>query len=262
MELHEVRPLHEGRPTALTRAGRLSLRATAADGRAVRLTELHGPAHAELVATLSRTDLADVLPPVLAVSGSVVVTAWMPSAQDATPLTAIELARLLARIHATPVPDVPAGFDYFTDFLVPRARRAALTLDGGARLDHALAAAARPPDTSPLRVTHPDLTPDNVLRTDGGGLVIIDNELLGVGRTPLLDLCNLARGVDRTERGVALDVYLAERGITLDAASLSRLRAMWFVRMAGAFHIAGRLHDVERLIEDGPQHLRLPFETS
>lgn len=261
LELRDVRPLHEGRPTALTQVGRLSLRATTRDGRDVKITELHGPAHVELVTTLSRTSLEDVLPTVLTTSGSVIVTAWMPLAAETSPVTPQELARLLTRIHTTPPPDLPAGFDYFDDFLVPRARQAARTLDADQQLDRALRVTKESAVARPLRVAHPDLTPKNVLRTARGELVIIDNELLGLGRTPLLDVCNLARSIEREDRAGTVDTYLAEEGLTLDDRALVELRAMWLVRMVGAFHIAGRLAEVARLLSEGPEHLLLPFES-
>jgi len=262
LRLRDVRPLHAGRTTALTKAGRLSLRATADDGAPVKLTEMHSPAHAGLVATLARTTLRDVLPAIVTVSGSTVVSAWQPVLPGASPVTAAELGGLLARLHATPVPDAPTGFDYVDDYLVPRARRAAATLAAEARLDHALDVASAALHDVRRCVTHPDLTPDNVLRTVDGGLVVIDNELLGVGRAPSLDVCNLTRSLERADRSSAVEAHGSAGGERIADAMLVGLRALWLIRMVGSLHVAGRLADAARMLEDGPESLPLPFEAS
>jgi len=259
VELHDVRPLHSGRPTALTKAGRLSLRASTADGRAVKLTEMHTPEHAALLRMLAEDTLADILPPVLAVSGSVVVSSWIETQKEAHRVSAAELGHLAARIHATVPPTEPTGFDYFDDFLVPRARRAAATLGSESHLEPVLASAASSLRGQQPRVTHPDLTPDNVLRTVDG-LVVIDNELFGVGRTPWLDVCNLTRALERADRNEATDAYRSAGADPLEPGALAVLRAMWLVRMVGSLHVAGRLTDIADLLEGGPKAVRLPFE--
>jgi len=261
LRLRELRPLHEGRATALTKAGRLSLRATLEDGTAVKVTESHGPEHAQLIATLAGTVLADVLPRVLAVSGSLVVSEWVVTSKGTERVDAADLGRLLATVHRATAPGVLTGFDYWGDFLVPRGRRAAATLDASERFERILRIAERAIGSWPSQVTHPDLTADNVLRRDDGRPVIIDNELLGVGRAAWMDVSNLVRSLDRPDRGRATDAYRSAGGVTLEPAALPGLRAMWAVRMLGSFHVAGRLADVARLLEQGPEHLLLPFES-
>lgn len=260
LRLRELRPLHEGRATALTKAGRLSLRADLEDGTPVKVTESHGPEHARLIATLASTTLADVLPRVLTVSGSLVVSEWVVASERAEQVDAAGLGRLLATVHSAVPPEVPAGFDYWSDFLVPRGRRAAATLDAGERFERILRIADRAIGSWSPQVTHPDLTPDNVLRRSDGRPVIIDNELLGVGRGAWMDVCNLTRSLDRADRGRATDAYRSAGGAMLDPAALPGLRAMWTVRMLGSSHVAGRVAEVARLLEQGPEHLPLPFE--
>ena len=246
---------------ALTKAGRLSLRGTTPTGARVKVVEAHSAAHARMVALLSDGDLSDLLPPVLGVEGTLVVTAWVEGAEDAPPPEVEALAGLLARFHATPVPTLAAGagFDAWRDHVLPRAHRAAVALGRSDRLEAQLAPAHELAAVTAAHVQHPDLTPDNVLVRIDGGLCSIDNELLGIGTTPGLDLANLARGL-REGRSEVVAAYRDAGGAAPDADALAGLRAMWLARMLGTWFVAGRLADANALLDAGAAELRLPFE--
>ena len=245
----------------LTKAGRLSLRGRTADGALVKVVEAHSAAHARLVAHLSGEGLADLLPPVLGVEGTLVVTAWVEHADDATAPEAAALAGLLARIHATSVPTMAGGtgFDAWHDHVLPRARRAAAGLGRSDRLEALLAPAQELAAATAPHVQHPDLTPDNVVPRPDGGLTVVDNELLGVGTAPALDLANLARGL-RDGRPQVVAAYRDAGGTALQDEALPGLRAMWLARMIGSWFVAGRPGDAAALLDAGSAGLRLPFE--
>jgi aminoglycoside phosphotransferase (APT) family kinase protein len=258
IEIRDLVPASSSGAT-VTKVGRLSLRGHAAGDGRVKVVEAHSAPHARLIACLSDGDLADVLPRVLGVEGRLVVTSWIERAPRAQGPDAAALAGLLARIHATAVPALDPGFDVWADHVLPRARRAAEALGSTARLESLLGPARELASGTSPHVQHADLTPDNVVPRAGGGLAAVDNELLGVGSTPWLDLANLARGLDAGHAQV-LTAYREAGGVEIGAEALHGARAMWLARMVGAWFIAGRLSDAWSLLDAGADELRLPFE--
>ena len=245
-----------GTPT--TKAGRLSLRGRTSSGVPVKIVEAFSPDHARSIAGLAHGDLADLLPPVLGVEGSLVVSEWVEHDAAASDPDAATLGAMLARIHAIDVTGLVAAFDPWRDHVLPRARRAAQALGATERLEEVLGPALGSVATAPPLVSHPDLTPDNVVPVPGGHR-IVDNELLGVGSTPGLDLANLARGLE-VGRSEVLPAYVAAGGRPLDDATLVVTRALWLARMLGSWFIAGRIRDCRLLLDAGPESRPLPFE--
>ena len=243
---------------AMTKAGRLSLRGRTADGARVKIVEAHSPAHAEMIASLASGTLSDVLPPVLAVEGALVVSAWVERDGTAPEPDAATLAALLARIHAHDAAEIRRAFDPWHDHVLPRARRVAATLGATDRLEELLAPAHEAVARATAVLCHADVTPDNVVPVAGGHR-IVDNELLGVGSTPALDLANLARGLQR-DREVVVDAYVAAGGRPIGADDLVAARAMWLARMLGSQFVAGRLSDCRALLDAGTAARPLPFE--
>ena len=251
------------RPTAAsgvatTKAGRLSLRGRTSSGTPVKIVEAWSPDHARSIAELSAGALSDLLPPVVGVEGSLVVSEWVERDAAAPDPDAATLSAMLARIHAVAVTDLVAAFDPWGDHVLPRARHAARTLGATERLEELLGPALVYVAATPPLVSHPDLTPDNVVPVPGGHR-IVDNELLGVGSTPGLDLANLARGLE-AGRSEVLPAYVAAGGRPLDDATLVATRALWLARMLGSWFVAGRIRDCRLLLEAGPEARPLPFE--
>lgn len=244
---------------AITKAGRLSLVGELPDGTRVKVVEAHGPDHAQFQALVAGGPLAGLLPPIVGLDGALVVSAWVEHDRRARPPDVATLVTLLATFHRTPVPATAAGFDAWADHVLPRARRAARALGRASTLEELLRPALELAASTPASVLHPDLTPDNVVTDRSGRPIIVDNELLGVGRTPWLDVANLARGLDRGRDGV-LDRYREAGGEALDADALPGVRAMWAARMLGTFFVAGRLGDAHGLLGPDAAGSRLPFE--
>lgn len=243
----------------VTKVGRLSLRGSTTDGTRVKVVEAHSDAHARLIAHLAAGELAGVLPIVLGVEGPLIVSEWVERAQDSPDPDAAALSGFLARIHATAVPTLDPGFDAWADHVLPRARRAAAALGAVDRLESLVGPALELAGATRPHVQHPDLTPANVVPRPDGGLTVVDNELLSVGVTPWLDLANLARGLS-AGRDAVLTGYREAGGSELGSEALPRVRAMWLVRMVGAWFVAGRLADARSLLDAGIEGIRLPFE--
>ena len=258
LDVHALRPgSASGAP--ITKVGRLSLVGELPDGTRVKIVEAHGPQHAQFQALVASGPLAELVPPVLGVEGTLVVSAWVEQDPGARPPDVTVLVALLAAIHRIPVPAADAGFDAWADHVLPRARRAARALGCTPKLEGLLRPALELAGSTRVFVLHPDLTPDNVIAARSGRPVVIDNELLGVGRTPWLDVANLARGADR-DRDRVLDTYREAGGDALDADALPGVRAMWTARLLGTFFVAGRLGAAHALLGADAHERRLPFE--
>ena len=257
LELTDLRPASSA-GTAITKVGRLSLRGRTTGGTRVKVVEAHSVVHAQQLAALADDTLSDLLPPVLGTEGALVVSTWVERDDAAPEPDGQTLAAMLARIHAHDVTGLRRPFDPWHDHVLTRARRVALTLDAADRLEELLAPAHEAVAATPPTLCHADLTPDNVVPVPGGHR-IVDNELLGVGAAPVLDLANLARGLSRGRAEVP-DAYLAAGGRAIDPDALGPARAMWLARMLGTLFLAGRLTECRALLDAGETAARLPFE--
>ncbi len=146
-------------------------------------------------------------------------------------------ARLLARLHAArPAPEFSSD-DIYRDYLLRRLIRHERLLNDSAAKERLLALLEPSADRRRL-LTHPDLSPQNLVVTSRGHLCSIDNELLGVGPVPEIDLLTpwryFGRGLRRrrnsrrfleayTRSGGRLDGF-SNHGETIVA--LSRLRSL------------------------------------
>lgn len=262
LELHDLAPAASS-GASLTKVGRLSLIGRTDAGARIKIVEANSPAHARLLGRLAIGALADILPRVLGIEGRLVVSEWVPGGSGTAASSTEQLVRVLARIHAQPLPAVDAesgdwGFDYLEDLVLPRARRAASAVGRTARLERILEEAV-PPTRHTRLLSHPDATSDNLVHRSGGGPVLVDNELLGVGWTPALDLANLARG-SRDGRMTALRSYLDAGGRDFTADDLASARTLWLARLVGSHFVAGDLPRVQALLDRDIDLLRLPFE--
>ena len=257
--LEDIRPIGNMRGSLVTnKAGRAVLRARY-QGQGVKLYEAFSADHARFIAAVSSA-LPDIFPAVLELRGAWVVAEWVEGA----PLTGdieSQQAQTLRCIHALPLDDLPpAGFCYLRDFIVPRYQRAAALEGTPCSLDDCLAAVARATDAQV--VMHPDVSPDNLLRTPDGRVMCIDNELLCVGRMPLLDLCNALRPHSLDGRSTLAGYWFADQ--PADPMALQRLAQAWIMREAGAAFIGGDMQRCQSLLasrtSDAARHL--PFEYS
>ena len=234
-DLTDLRPVSDKR-ALVNKAGRIVLRARR-DGQAVKVYEAASPAHAAFIAAASDA-LPDLFPPVLARHGGWVVAEWADGASCTDPAAA---ALALRRVQAHPVPALPApGFDYWADFIAPRFLRAA-TLAGQGDLGAALVARVAAHD-GPLSLSHPDLTPANLLDT-AAGLRSIDNELLSLTRLPGLDALNALRPLKAPAARAFRDAWGP------DDTPRDILACGWIARQAGSALVAGDIATLSRLLD-------------
>lgn len=217
----------------INKAGRVVLRARH-NGRAVKLYEAFSAEHAQFIAAVSEK-LPDLFPQILETRGPWVMAEWVEG-QRLTGDTGRHQIQVLRRIHSLNVDDLPpAGFCYIRDFILPRFNRAASL---ASQEDTTMLADLSINLTiEPNSVLHPDISPNNLLRTKEGHIKCIDNELLCVGSTRLLDLCNAVRPLPDQQRHDVAYKWLSVTSAT--SQMITHTAKLWILREAGAAFTRG-----------------------
>ena len=195
-------PLGGYRQPGITKAGRVSFSGLF-EGKRVKVYSAYSAGHAKLRVSLESTDLGQRFFPRLIVSDKThVVEEWI----DGLPLkkldgslferAAVEIKRFLSECQNSKeliqmAADHEGAFCYFQDYLIKR-------LEPWRVLDFVQEfilswqdAYERVKDSIGVRLSHPDLSEANILLgKKSGRFVVIDNELLGVGRGWVLDRRN------------------------------------------------------------------------
>lgn len=257
--VEEVEPVTPAR--FRTKAGRLSLKARL-DGRPVKVFEAHGERHAQFIEEVTnRSELEGYFPNTLFVHGRYVVAEWVSGKTILYPKLALltsysrsigrfleKSAELLRALHGTRVSGPsPPGFDYLSDYLWPRFGRACLDQDVRLRARRAWATLERAVGAD-RSLSHPDLTPSNVVFRPTGGMTVIDNELLGATPFRFLDEINLLNSLsgqilrrhrERIRSLMQQTISLLERGYE------DELFELWAVRQVGTYHVEGDIETIE-----------------
>ena len=194
-------PLGGYRQLGITKAGRVSFFGLC-EGKKVKVYNAYSAKQAKLRVRLESTDLGQRFFPRLVVSDNTyMVEEWI----DGLPLkkldcslferAAEEIKRFLSECqNSKELIQVAAhhagAFCYFQDYLIKR-------LEPWRVLDYVQEfilswqdSYERGKDNIEIRFSHPDLSEANILLANTGRLVVIDNELLGVGRGWILDRRN------------------------------------------------------------------------
>jgi hypothetical protein len=256
LKIEGVKPVVEDR--MITKVGRISMRGTW-KGRGVKIVECANVEHALFVAGLMADgEHTRFFPEVFGVHDQFLVTGWVSGKQ----LTARHLIRsdallgqlveLLDSIHCQ-TPRNPAGFDYVEDHIRPRFRRSccALGLTGFLeRVENSWEVLKRLADRP--YVSHPDLSPANMILTTEGQVKIVDNELLNVSCAPWFDQMHIVHFIGDTSVKDArkLDRFLKPLLEMIDDGHNGRLLDMWSMRMGGAQFVAGNVKGVLDIATD------------
>ncbi len=239
----------------LNKAGRVVLRARH-NGQVVKLYEAFSAEHALFITAVSER-MPDLFPKVLGTRGAWVMTEWVEG-QRLTGETGQHQIQVLRRIHSLVVDDLPpAGFCYIKDFILPRFKRVA-SLAGIADTFTQSEFWGKPSLEKKI-VVHPDISPNNLLRTADGQIKCIDNELLCTGSTPLLDVCNAVRPLSVTQRSEAVKNWFA--GTSATSQMINNTAKLWILREVGAAFTRGDFELCNNMVKDinsHPEHW-LPF---
>jgi serine/threonine protein kinase len=253
MAIEGVRPVVKGR--LMSKIGRISLRGFW-NGKDVKIYECASPEHASFVAeTITKKPHSIFFPEVYNVHESFIVSEWV-NGKEVKPRWirgnqqySRQLGELLGLLHGTFL-DVPSKFDYVEDLIRPRFVRCCQTLGLAEFQENALQSwrimsrLAEKPSLS-----HPDLSPANMILTAQGKLKIIDNELLGVSPAPWFDLLNILFFLG--EKPIK-DFSLVETVITpllklMQTGHNEHLLYMWLMRFVGARFVAGDIEGVVKM---------------
>lgn len=243
--LGRIRDIRASKPQSSkflrNKAGRAVLTGTLQQER-IKAYQAHNQSHARFLATVSERNQA-LFPSIVTTADRWLVAEWVDGKEVSDPVHAC--VDVLNAVQAMPLNGLPEpGFDYVRDFIVPRFEEAAAL--AGVQQDHQAQVHALVSRTAPLRMSHPDVTPANIIERNGSR-ILIDNELLSVGRFPLLDACNCARSLRERDRKTFWDTWLADHPVGEDEQKLTALA--WLFREIGSAFITKKFMRCEALLD-------------
>lgn len=256
LKIGGVRPVIDGRIT--TKVGRVSMRGKL-NGRDVKIFECANGEHASFVASLMAEGPGSrFFPDVYGVHKEFVVSEWVSGRQ----LTSRDLVRsqtligqledVLGIIHGQS-PESSAGFDYVEDHIRPRFARGCRAL-GLARFFNRVEnswSVMRGLSSRPF-ISHPDLSPANMIVTKQGQVKIVDNELLNVSRAPWFDQMHVVHFIgDTSAKGARSMVgFLNPLLEMIENGHNGHLIDMWMMRMGGAHFVTGNVKGVVEMANE------------
>ena len=253
LKIDRVKPVVEGR--MITKVGRVNMKGKW-KGKDVKIFECANREHALFVAGLMADEAGSrFFPDVYGVHNELVITGWVFGKQ----LTSRDLIRshslldqiadLLGIIHSRP-PVNPTGFDYVEDHIRPRFRRSCRALglvEFLDRVENSWSVMRELADRT--YISHPDLSPANMIVTKDGQVKIVDNELLNVSRAPWFDQMHVVHFIgDTSIRGAQSLVSFLEPLLEIIKSGYNgHLLDMWLMRMGGAKFVGGDVRGVVEL---------------
>ena len=216
----------------LNHHGLLSLRADIAGCR-YKVSECESESRAALAASALNLVFAasGPVPRCVARSGAVLVTDWVegrPCQEESGIAQARWLLQCQLALSNTVVPTETEAAGYLhLESLSTRFRRHGRLVLPRRRIDAVLARLWEelPPMGRP-HIIHPDLTPANVVLTDGGP-VVIDNEAISVARGREFDIWNTAEALHGRRDLAGIESYVREFSEHLPLPSLYEYRHVW-----------------------------------
>lgn len=239
-------------PLGVSRLGLASWSASL-DGERVKIYQCHSAAQASLIEDARTFDVEGIrFPHCPWRDGDWVAATWIEGTvwdrkalRDRDRLTSV--ARFQAALHRRKQETPTDGLDY-PGWL--RRRAAALAPPD---LQSAVAAwtqDSESPGSGSATLSHPDLTPANVVAGH-----LIDNELLGYGPVPLLDLFNTLRTTGWRMRSLARPYAAAYSAAGGDLSPLAdnpgTYLALWNLRLLGSYCQSGAPAKARALVARG-----------
>lgn len=253
MAIEGVKPVVKGR--LKSKIGRISLKGVW-NGKDVKIFECASPEHAQFIAEIiTKKPYRIFFPEVYQVHESFIVSQWIIG-QEIKPrwlrkrqIYSKQLGELLNLLHGTLI-EGPSKFDYVEDLIKPRFEHCCQTLGLRKFQEDVLQSwriMSQLVDVPSL--SHPDLSPANIILTSEGNLKVIDNELLGASFAPWFDLLNVLFFLG--EKPIK-DFHLQRAVITpllelIQAGYNKHLLSMWLMRFIGARFVAGDIEGVLKI---------------
>lgn len=204
--------------------------------------------HAQFIACVTRhPHVAKFFPEIHGLQGGFVKAAWVEGG-ECTPAQRAKIPEILFALHRLDIQQ-DACFDYVEDLVIPRFY--SLHPVAGSRLCETVIGRIRNGASHySARVSHPDLSPHNLVSTPGGP-VVIDNELLCKTKHHRIDILNMLWNSEAEMHGAILESFLAfEKCTEADFADeYEYLNALWAARQSGAYLVRGNMDSALKIID-------------
>jgi len=213
----------------------------------IKIYQAHSPEHAKFIKTVSEhPSLTPIFPHTLWISDEYVAAEWIRGKTGEAALrteglkTVRNIAAMQILLHSIDLNSQfpTAGYDYI-EFLSKRVTRFGNIWPLTPNIEKVLESISSKDNFKPQRISHPDVTPRNIvhdLRTHT--LKIVDNELLHQSPFFLLDLFNTCHSL--RDQPDLVEVYLTHYFESVDKAILKSgrhpsLPRIWAVRLIGSY---------------------------
>jgi hypothetical protein len=233
-----------------------------ADAHKTKTYQCHNAGHAQFIEQISGlADIADLFPEVIKVESEFLTAQWVESLGH--PSDASELVTLMMRLYACNI-ELDSHFDYVKDLIIPRFKKA-IPLIGEQNYNRIVERLQRNSQNYESRLSNPDITLANVIRSKQNCPVIIDNELMCKTRFHRIDILNLLRNTPPAQKKDVLRAFLEQEKLQPSEfeKEFDYLSDLWVAREAGSTLLKLNLDACENLLSKfNNGEWILPFERS
>lgn len=260
--IDNLKPIKEG--VLVTKVGRISFTGTY-DGKLVKIYECHNSKHAQSIQKITNASgEKKYFPYTYGVHNNLIISEWLPGrilkpkkiAKNVDYVT--QISEFFKTLHRSEVKK-SYGFDYFEDHIHPRFKRCCDTLGLHAfyeriQADYLVIKGVENVKT----LSHPDITPANILISPEGQIQSIDNELLSTSTMPFFDYFNVIHGFGVSiKQNAALwsDVFAPVKPYMTPEYE-DALMSLWVMRIAGSYFVSGRFDKILKLANTSHDDLK------
>lgn len=246
----------------LSKFGRLSLKGTC-NNKKVKIFECYNKTHANFVrAIMCHPKYKEFFPKVYGIHGSIIIAEWVEGqtlqVKHIYNNEALldKITRFFNIIHGkvpSEIKKLDYGFDYSKDLLETRFKQCCHTLELNSFCERVLSSANKAYQLSSTQLSHPDISPPNILVSQKDNqLKIIDNELINMSSLYHIDVINLSFFLDHKKTkacGSNNKIYEDTKKI-LSCLSKEDVMNIWLMRYVGTKFQSGDIKTVIALSEN------------
>lgn len=226
-----------------------------------KLYQAHNQSHAEFIRAISTNGkVSKYFPEVYNIFNDYLDVEWV-NGESELKVDYKSLLSLLFDLYSLK-PIKGSQFDYVNDLVLPRFMNLHPVLGKSFCID--IESKIQNSQLNEMRVSHPDLSPSNLVKTKTG-YKVIDNELLCYSKHYHIDLLNLLKHTPQEMREDVFSLYLENEVIAYHefCKNLPYLSALWLARETGSELVNGNIPRVLELTSKyNQQHWILPFNSN